>query len=63
MYACHQRINFMVVARNAILLFIVLSLEPDEAVMIMIHVWYSALLAHVIIDTLRHVSLGRIRSL
>ncbi|KAL9595911.1 MAG: hypothetical protein Q9179_004793 [Wetmoreana sp. 5 TL-2023] len=35
-------INFMVVARNAILLFVALSLEPDEAVPIMIHVWYSA---------------------
>lgn len=53
-------INFMVVARNAILLFAALSLEPDEAVPIMIHVWYSALLPHVMIDTLWHVVLGRI---
>ena len=53
-------INFMVVARNAILLFVALSLEPDEAVPIMIHVWYSALLPHVIIDALWHVVLGRI---
>jgi len=53
-------INFMVVARNAILLFIALSLEPEEAVTIMIHVWYSALLEHIMIDTLCHVALGRI---
>ncbi|CZR56251.1 uncharacterized protein PAC_06139 [Phialocephala subalpina] len=53
-------INFMVVARNAILLFVALSLEPDEAVTIMIHVWYSALLPHVMTDTLCHVALGRI---
>ena len=53
-------INFMVVARNAILLFVALSLEPDEAVPIMIHLWYSALLPHVMIDTLWHVVLGRI---
>lgn len=53
-------INFMVVARNAILLFVALSLEPDEAVPIMIHVWYSALLPHIMIDTLCHVVLGRI---
>jgi hypothetical protein len=53
-------INFMVVARNAILLFVALSLEPEEAVAVLIHVWYSALLAHVMIDTLRHVALGRI---
>jgi hypothetical protein len=53
-------INFMVVARNAILLFVALSLEPEEAVTIMIHVWYSALLADFMIDTLCHVALGRI---
>lgn len=53
-------INFMVVARNIILLFVALSLEPDEAVPIMIHVWYSALLAPVMIATLRQVALGRI---
>ena len=53
-------INFMIVARNAILLFVALSLEPDEAVPIMIHVWYSALLPHVMIDTLCHVVLERI---
>lgn len=53
-------INFMVIARNAILLFVALSLEPEEAVTILIHVWYSALLARVMIDTLRHVALGRI---
>ncbi len=52
-------INFMVVARNAILLFVALSLEPDEAVPIMIHIWYSALLPHAMIDTLRHMVLGR----
>ena len=53
-------INFMVVARNAILLFVALSLEPEEAVTIMIHVWYSALLADFMISTLCHVALGRI---
>jgi hypothetical protein len=53
-------INFIVVARNAILLFIALSLEPEEAVTTMIHVWYSALLEHAMIDTLRHVALGHI---
>lgn len=52
--------NFMVVARNAILLFVALSLEPDEAVPIMIHLWYSALLPHIMIDTLCHVVLGPI---
>jgi hypothetical protein len=53
-------INFMVITRNAILLFIVLSLEPKEVVTIIIHVWYLALLADFIIDTLCHVALGRI---
>ena len=53
-------INFIVVARNAILLFVALSLEPDEAVPIIIYIWYSALLLHVIIDTLCHVVLGRV---
>ena len=52
--------NFMVVARNAILLFVALSLEPDEAVPIMIHLWYSALLPEVMIETLWHVVLGPI---
>ncbi|MAD87512.1 MAG: hypothetical protein CL912_31530 [Deltaproteobacteria bacterium] len=53
-------INFMVVARNAILLFLALSLEPEEAVTILIHIWYSALLAPAMIDTLGQVALGRI---
>lgn len=53
-------INFTVIARNAILLFIALSLEPEEAVPIMIHVWYSALLPRTMIDTLRRVALGPI---
>jgi hypothetical protein len=53
-------INFMVVARNAILLFVALSLEPEEAVAIMIYVWYSALLIDFMIDTLYYVALGRI---
>jgi hypothetical protein len=51
-------IDFMVVARNAILLLIALSLETDDAVVTMIHVWYSALLPHAMIDTLRHVILA-----
>ena len=53
-------INFMVVARNAILLLVALSLENDYAITIIIHVWYSALIPHVMIETLRHVILGRI---
>lgn len=53
-------INFMVVARNAILLLVALSLEPEEAVPIMIHLWYSALVPHIMIDTLCHIALGRI---
>jgi hypothetical protein len=48
-------VNFIVVAYNAILLFVALSLEPEEAVTILIHVWYSALLPHDMIDTLRHM--------
>ena len=50
----------MVVARNAILLFIALSLKPEEALAIMIHIWYLVLLIDFIIDTLCHVALGRI---
>jgi hypothetical protein len=53
-------INFKVVARNAILLFIALSLEPNEAAIIMLHLWYSALLLRVMVETLSHVVLGRI---
>lgn len=53
-------INFKVVARNAILLFLALSLETDEAVMTMIHVWYSALLPDSVIDTMCHTVLERI---
>ena len=53
-------INFMVVARNAILLFVALSLEPNKAAMIMIHLWYSALLPHVMVETLCNEVLGRI---
>ncbi|KAL5410092.1 hypothetical protein PMIN04_010751, partial [Paraphaeosphaeria minitans] len=53
-------INFTVVARNAILLFVALSLAPEEAVPIMIHVWYSALLPRAMLDTIRRVALGPI---
>jgi hypothetical protein len=53
-------INFMVVTRNTILLFVALSLEPEEAVAILIHVWYSALVPHIMKDTLSNVALGRI---
>jgi hypothetical protein len=53
-------INFIVVARNTILLFVALSLKPEEAVTIIIYMWYSALLAYIIIDTLYHMALGRI---
>jgi hypothetical protein len=64
-YACRcllviNDVNFTVFARNAILLLIALSLEPNEAVAIMIHVWYSALLPRVMIDTLHRLVLGRI---
>ena len=55
-----NNINFIVVARNAILLLVALSLETDDAVMTIIHVWYLALLPRVVIDTLRHAALGRI---
>jgi Domain of unknown function (DUF4470) len=50
-------INFMVVARNAILLLVALSLEPDEAVPMMIHLWYSALLPAVMMEILRKIAL------
>ena len=53
-------INFMVIVCNAILLFITLSLEPEEAVTIMIHIWYSTLLVDFMIDTLYYVALGHI---
>lgn len=53
-------IDFIVVVRNAILLLVALSLEPEEAVTILIYVWYSALLVYIIIDTLSQVALGRI---
>ena len=48
----------MVVAYNAILLFVTLSHKPDKTVLITIHVWYSALLPRIIIDTLYYVILG-----
>jgi hypothetical protein len=47
-------INFMIVARNTLLLFVALSFEPDEAVTIMIYMWYSVLLPYVMINTLCH---------
>ena len=50
-------INLMVVACNAILLFLALSLEHEEAVTILKHIWYSALLAPAMIDTLGQVAL------
>ncbi|KAH8681939.1 hypothetical protein BX600DRAFT_429841 [Xylariales sp. PMI_506] len=55
-------INYMVVARNIILLFLALSLEveAEEAAEIMIHVWYSALLPSSMVDKLRHAALRRI---
>lgn len=37
-----------------------LSLEHEEAVTILKHIWYSALLAPAMIDTLGQVALGRI---
>lgn len=52
--------NFKVVARNTMLLFIALILEPNEAAVIMIHVWYSALLPRVMVETVRNVAQGRI---
>ncbi|KAH6612355.1 hypothetical protein C7974DRAFT_466782 [Boeremia exigua] len=53
-------INFMIVARNAILLFVALSLEANDAVPIMMHLWYSALLPRVMVETLVGVVLGPI---
>ena len=50
----------MVVTRNAILLFVALSPEPNKAVLIIIHVWYLALLPHIMTDTLCHMVLRRI---
>lgn len=52
--------DFMVVARNAILLPTALSLQTDDAVMVMIHVWYSALLPQVMMNTLGKVVLVRV---
>ncbi|KAJ4353166.1 hypothetical protein N0V95_003595 [Ascochyta clinopodiicola] len=53
-------INFMIVARNTILLFVALSLEANDAVSIMMHLWYSALLPRVMVETLVGVVLGPI---
>ena len=36
--------DFIIVARNAIMLLIALQFEPDVAVPMIIHLWYSALL-------------------
>lgn len=53
-------INFMVFARNIIIILAALSLKPNEAIPLMIHAWYSALLPRAIIGTLRHVALRHI---
>lgn len=53
-------INFMIVARNVVLLFVALSFEPDLAAAMMIHIWYSALLPHDMLDSLRQVMLGKV---
>ncbi|KAF1994316.1 hypothetical protein P154DRAFT_586027 [Amniculicola lignicola CBS 123094] len=44
---------FPVVARNIMLLLVAFHFEPDAAVPIMIHLWYSALLPAVMLETLQ----------
>ncbi|KAF2258559.1 hypothetical protein CC78DRAFT_426128, partial [Lojkania enalia] len=45
--------NFTIIARNIILLLTALFLEPQEAVPMMIHFWYSVALPKVMVETLR----------
>ncbi|EUC48557.1 hypothetical protein COCMIDRAFT_34040 [Bipolaris oryzae ATCC 44560] len=44
--------DFTIVARNVVMLFVALQFEPDIAVPMIIHLWYSALLPRSIIQTL-----------
>jgi hypothetical protein len=46
--------EFLVVARNAIMVLIALQLEPETAVPMIIHLWYSALLPASFVVTLEH---------
>ncbi len=46
-----------IVARNAILLLIAMNIPPEEAVPMMLHLWYSALLPDGIVKRLQRVIL------
>ncbi|KAF1928848.1 uncharacterized protein M421DRAFT_61946 [Didymella exigua CBS 183.55] len=53
---CHVTVNdmdFDIVARNAIMLLIALHYEPEEAVPMIIHFWYSALLPAMMVQSLQ----------
>ena len=52
--------DFLVVARNAMLLLVAVNLEPDEAVPTMIHLWYSTLLPEAMVEILKKVVLDPI---
>ena len=45
--------EFIVVARNAIMLLAALHFDPETSVPMIIHLWYSALLPAAIVDALR----------
>ncbi|KAF2281297.1 uncharacterized protein EI97DRAFT_25631 [Westerdykella ornata] len=45
--------DFAVVARNAILLLLALRLDPEASAPMMIHLWYSALIPAIMLDTLQ----------
>ncbi|EUC29428.1 hypothetical protein COCCADRAFT_40188 [Bipolaris zeicola 26-R-13] len=53
-------IDFVVVARNAIMLLAALQFEPDVAVPIIIHLWYSALLPHDMVHAIQSTILPMI---
>jgi hypothetical protein len=53
-------LNHTVVARNIILLLVAMHLDPDIAVPIMLHVWYSALLPSTMVETLQRQILPHI---
>ncbi|KAF5854000.1 hypothetical protein GGP41_006766 [Bipolaris sorokiniana] len=52
--------DFIIVARNAIMLLIALQLEPDIAVPMIIHLWYSALLPHDMVQAIQSTILPMI---
>jgi hypothetical protein len=45
--------DFIIVARNVIMLLIALQFEPDVAVPMMIHLWYSALLPSYVMQAIQ----------